>query len=353
MHFVLHVGLPKTGTTSIQFCLKAHRDRYRRRGIHVPASGQDESGSHLPLIFALESNRPKPAIAELRRELEAAGIDRAEGGASGWFERLRRGVLRQGKPRVLISSERMYEDISLGRFPRILDLLREAGATRYTIVMYLRSPFQQVNSIYAHRTATFALQGLDIAGFAERLTSTEQHQGLRALFDYQRLIEIVRRDDVDLILRPYNGAVAKAVYPDFLQSLGLRMPSATNALRLNASFGPASLEAMRVVAGELGRLSESQWHPLRAFANTFAQENPERVSYWGIDEAIADRLSHLDDQTEQLARFAWKASWRDVIGDERRPVTAFDPGTAEPEQLRIYEAMLGGLRRTAQTLPAR
>lgn len=348
MRFILHIGQHKTGTTSIQYCLKAHAAAFRQQGFIVPASGRDNSGSQLPLILALEGEDCSAAIADLRREVSNGLGDPP---ARSPARRLREGSISEDEPTVLMSTERMFVNVTRGAFPRILDRLREAGATRFTLVMYLRSPYHQVNSLYAHGTAMFALAGADIAGFAGHLTAYRKGQ-THPHFAYDPVIAVARREDVELVLKPYDSAVAKAVFPDFVRTIGAALPPTLDSVKLNTAFGPASLEAMRIVAGELGKLGKAQVQPLRAFASAFAKSQPEERRYWGIDDTIVARLGKLHDQTEKLAQFAWNAPWRDVIGDERRELSVFDPKTADARERAIHEGMLSGLRQVARQLPA-
>jgi hypothetical protein len=53
---ILHIGYPKTGTTSIQWCLNENRDKLRELGIQYPESGQFHDHSHNRLAFALFDN---------------------------------------------------------------------------------------------------------------------------------------------------------------------------------------------------------------------------------------------------------------------------------------------------------
>lgn len=70
----LHIGVHKTGTTSIQTTLARHRDLLRTHGVYVPKAGTVDacSGHHAIAWAALEDSRYRPAygdIHDLCREL--------------------------------------------------------------------------------------------------------------------------------------------------------------------------------------------------------------------------------------------------------------------------------------------
>jgi hypothetical protein len=53
---VLHIGYPKTATSSIQWFLDRHRDSLRAQGVCYPATGQVDDHAHHKLAFSLEDN---------------------------------------------------------------------------------------------------------------------------------------------------------------------------------------------------------------------------------------------------------------------------------------------------------
>lgn len=327
MRVILHIGQHKTGTTSIQYCLKVHRAYFLAHGMLAPQTGQDDAGSHQPLIRDLAQGDSAGAIAGLGAELS-----------------------RHPGAGLLVSSEQMMNDIAQGRFARVLDGFRACGAGRFTILMYLRAPFELVNGLYALNTRTFSLQGLPIAAFADRFGSGKRGF-LHAYTDYGRIVALAQLDDVDLVVRPYNRAVAASVVADLLRTLELPPLPAADRLRLNTTNGPIALEAMRVTARALGKTSIAQRRQIRAEAAGISADHPENGSYWGIDDRVAARLARVDEETERLAQATWGKPWRETIGDERKAPNAFDPTTASPGDRAVYREMLERMRRAASDLP--
>ena len=70
---IVHIGLPKTGSTSIQSMLCVLAGPLRKRGIHVPSAGQNAPGGHRNLVHEYMGSREYRARAggwaELSREL--------------------------------------------------------------------------------------------------------------------------------------------------------------------------------------------------------------------------------------------------------------------------------------------
>ncbi len=123
----IHIGTPKTGTTSLQAFLTEHAAALEARGVIYPAVGRTHRGKHHSLK------------AELR---STVGL-----GGPAWQE-LRE--LRNSKPdhRVLISEESFYY-----LEPTALTKLRElAGEGPVTILVYFRDYAAHAASLYAQGT---------------------------------------------------------------------------------------------------------------------------------------------------------------------------------------------------------
>ena len=53
---VLHIGYPKTGTSSLQWFLNTHRESLRQQGVCYPVTGQVADHAHHQLAFSLGAN---------------------------------------------------------------------------------------------------------------------------------------------------------------------------------------------------------------------------------------------------------------------------------------------------------
>lgn len=126
---LLHIGAPKTGTTSIQSFLARHAERLRTQGILYPAVGRPLSGLNatahhqlVRLIAAADGSLPAPLWRSLRfigQELRQSGCDT-----------------------LLLSSE----DFLL--LPRPEILRRYFSADSVTVICWLRPQYDFLNSYY-------------------------------------------------------------------------------------------------------------------------------------------------------------------------------------------------------------
>ena len=308
---LLHAGGHKTGTKSIQSVLLAQRKALKRQGFHVPRAGQGTDGAHHRLIRALLGGpRSAATMALLRAELRRA--------ASG---------------NVLISSEMVKKYVVEGEGARLIDAFRRAGAARVRLLLYVRSPFALASSSYSSRTSKLGLAGAEFDRFLRDHDNGPDYR-------YDRFLELARRDDVELVVRPYSASARRTILGDFAETLDLDLPREDEP-RHNMSFGPIGLEAMRVIAAEAGPLPEQRrmrlWPHVRRIARLLGEQ-----PFWGVDERREASLATADRRTEEFARAVWGRGWREVIGEERHALNIFDP--ADPSQQALLEAVLREMR---------
>jgi hypothetical protein len=308
---MLHAGEHKTGTTSIQSVIVRQRSRLARQGLFVLRSGQGTDGAHHRLIHTLIGQQPSRArMALLRAELAQAG-----------------------RRPVLISSEAAKKAIVEGKGDELVDALRAAGASGVRILLWVRSPFGRANSSYSSQTSRLGLAG---ARFADFLRAHDAGPGYR----YDRVLRLSERSDVELIVKPYSASARRSIVLDFADALGVTLGS-ENEPRHNASFGPIGLEAIRTIVEETGPLSLN-WRrrlslPLRQIARSLGED-----PFWGIEATAEAALATADSRTEEFALAVWGRSWREAIGEERRPLNVFDPG--DPDHRAQLEAALAEMR---------
>jgi hypothetical protein len=80
---ILHIGYPKTGTTSLQWFLHTHRETIREQGFYYPLTGQAPDHAHHGLAFALGArerfrqadNEPALLFQTLASEIDGCGAE--------------------------------------------------------------------------------------------------------------------------------------------------------------------------------------------------------------------------------------------------------------------------------------
>jgi hypothetical protein len=314
---ILHAGEHKTGTTTLQAVIRRERGKLGRQAVHVLRTGQGSDGAHHRLIYFLTGQpRSTESLNWLRAELALAPPHK-----------------------VLISSETAKKSIVNGDGHRLVDALRSAGAGRVRLLLYVRSPFGLANASYSGRTGRLELAG---ASFEDFLKSHDVAPAYR----YDRFLDLAERDDVDLVVRPYSEDVRRSVVSDFAKAIGVCLDGITEP-RHNGSFGPVGLEAMRLIAAQMGEIEIKLRHRLRNSLRNIARQLPEEP-FWGMDPGREALLRTADSRTEAFARAVWGRGWREVIGKERRPLNVFDP--ADAPQRALLDSTLRHMNRAAADL---
>ncbi|MCX7286554.1 MAG: hypothetical protein NTW20_03065 [Rhodobacterales bacterium] len=140
MKILLHMGMPKTGSTSLQHSLHASSDRLRESGVFYPQFGNKTIAHHLLLLLHQSPSQMSPFFLQ-RNGGPKEAVDRAN---AAW-EMVRREVQRR-RPEVLVLSSELLilpEDPSIKA--RIADQLSELSGDIVPI-LYVRHPVQHFRS---------------------------------------------------------------------------------------------------------------------------------------------------------------------------------------------------------------
>lgn len=128
---VLHIGYPKTGTSSIQWFLNGQRKRLLQQGVCFPTTGQSDDHAHHGLAVALGAN----ANPQSSRQLEAK-----------LFDALEAEIEECGAETVVLSSELLLGNLGhVERSDRLARLLQDS-ALRLVCVVRKQSTF--LESLY-------------------------------------------------------------------------------------------------------------------------------------------------------------------------------------------------------------
>lgn len=293
---ILHVGAPKTATTSIQFMLKQNGRRFLKHGFLVPKSGQGRSGAHRILVYDL-AGRP---------------LDATEG-VSHKFERE---VLKSDAHTVLISSEFLWPIMAdPSQAERVIGHLRAMGFD-ITLVVYLRNQPQFFNSAYV-QASTSLRQGDEFTSFVNRGFTKKYH------YAYSHWIPIAERHELTVLARPYSQMVRRGgVMEDFLTTIGVSSPGDFDtAVERNRSAGPFTVAVARAVVrriGALGRLTPSQTAACKkAFRTELGRHDIKDYDYCGLTTPLAAEIEQrFSDDNARFAKFAWGTSWQEIFSSD-------------------------------------
>lgn len=293
---VLHVGSPKTATSSIQFLLKENRKALLKDGILVPETGQVAMGAHRYLAFSLSGMPVPPEAASAERNL-AREISDSDAGC------------------VLISSEFLWTILAnKERAKRLIGYLRSLDLD-VTIVMYVRNQPQYINSFYQHN-ANFR-GNLDFLSFVSRARQSNR------MYTYARWIAFAETYDVPLVARPFSKEVRqRGVIEDLLTTVGLSSVSHYNtSVELRRSVGPFTVAVAQSLMQRIGdptRFTEQKASACRrALRAELKKRNIDDHGYCGLTtELAADIEKGFSSDNARFAQFAWGKPWYEVFASD-------------------------------------
>ena len=138
---LLHIGIPKTGSSFLQSALAGNIDVLKRHGIEYPvpkrmvkaAAGQISTGNSTQLELMLEQ-------PELLKDIPVE--------------------------RVLFSAERFYSDLGQAKFQKdLLRLIEVAGIERVEVLMFLRDPVSFTISSYQQLVKRGKVPDITLEGY--------------------------------------------------------------------------------------------------------------------------------------------------------------------------------------------
>ncbi len=210
---ILHLGLSKTGTTSIQSFFRQNPDALAAAGIIYPKVGADN-----PNHPSLRPTALRPDVGEeLNHEALALEIRRRRGDAGDaaidtplWSTAFRR-IEESGAHTAIISYENFSAYSELYRFDVLASRLREFDVCG---IVYLRRPDDWVTSLY----------GQLIRGKKRRVVPfAEFVRSLRTRLTYSTVLDTIR-DHIPLdrlVVGKFEEAAASGLLEDFLDRTGL------------------------------------------------------------------------------------------------------------------------------------
>jgi hypothetical protein len=215
LDLVLHLGMGKTGTSTIQFFLRDHRDDLASQGLLYPAT--PGRGRHHKLSLSV-----KP-LRELERSPEWSRVDQED--PAKFRRRFRRRLMEEvaesGLSRVLLSDEVLFgsSDPVLRRLGRWTSGI----ARTKRVLVYLRRQDDHMVSRYQEEVKV---------GEVRRLEAWSR-QPMRSLYDYYARLRKVqeRLAPADVEVRRYerDRFPGGSVLEDFLEAIGVDLSVAGSA----------------------------------------------------------------------------------------------------------------------------
>jgi hypothetical protein len=134
MRAVFHIGLPKTGTTTLQNSLHGARGALARHGILYPSLLPLGHRNHHPLILSVLPPEKLPRQFRFRSQAQRARLE-ADAAAS-----VARQIAAAGARDLLLSSEYFSREFNEAELARVRDLLARFGVAELAFALYLPRP---------------------------------------------------------------------------------------------------------------------------------------------------------------------------------------------------------------------
>ncbi len=292
---VLHIGMGKTGTTSIQASLRRHSEVLAEHGVLYPESLGNRRHLWLGMAVQPEPDRPRDTL-EWRRQ----GYTCPSELRPVMEERLLSELTERGLPTVLFSDEALHgaKDGGIRNLRELMD--RIARSVR--VVSYLRRQDDHLCSRYQ--------QVVRYAGERRRLADKVGATDFSHTYDYHaRMVawrDLMRPDE--LVVRVFERAALSggSLHQDFVEATGL-------GIRPAELEGPTRNESLDAESVEFLRLLNVLWpHGRRPEVPGLLP--PNRMFHRLKDHSTGPTLTLPEDRLDEfMAR--WEESNRAVARD--------------------------------------
>lgn len=213
MKAILHIGLEKTGTTSVQQLLKANREALLKQGTLVPVSLHP--GNNFFLAMASFSSFRSDGLLRQQGIKDQAGLDAFRSRTIAKF----RGELNSVKAakQVLISSEHLQSRlVSLEDIQLLKSNLESVGLNDFEVLVYLREPIRIALSHHS--------MAIKKGVYVQDTFFEPNHPRVSQILSFQKSIELWRKvfgpENINVRLYP-EGQRPSVLIDDFFEATGL------------------------------------------------------------------------------------------------------------------------------------
>lgn len=255
----LHIGIPKTGSSSIQQYLSDHRDHLAKSGVLFPRSAclQEKDTAHNALAYPLMRDYPRLVDRQLRRPIDqvAASLDEE--------------IQSSKANRIIISSEALSHCGKHSARP-IRWLKDNFRAYEVRVIAYVRRPDAWLASAYAQavKSNVFTTQTISEYLASRQVTYFRPlHEFANVFGDDNMTVRIFSREHL------HRGNVLA----DFLNLVGLVFNSndSLGQAKENVSPGPKTIELFRLLNEKLVMDDNTRSGLYRHLMDHFATHFPD------------------------------------------------------------------------------
>ena len=252
---ILHIGLEKTGTTSIQFLLRENRQQLLKSSVFISKSSQSGNNFHLA-IASYSKFREDGLTRQLGLTTEAKLQKFREATIRSLAEEIR----TEAPERLILSSEHFQSRLlGVEDIGSLKNLLEQAGCQNFKVVLYLRDPLKIVMSHHGMAIK----KGIHVTSDFYR----PQHPRISHIIDHKKTLdnwaEVFGRENIDARLYP-EGQSGDVLIADFLKTVEIethQLDLSKQELR-NVNLTDLALEALNAINAKSDRvrvLAEDRW----------------------------------------------------------------------------------------------
>ena len=337
----LHIGMQKTGSTSIQHAGRANRDRLADVGLLYPRTPGDKN--HIKLtLFAWDGGKTN-------RLPLAAGVadpDAYRRFRSGFVEDLRAEIESAACPTVILSNEHLSSRLKLpAQLNRLATALRSI-ARKITVVVYLRPQHELLVSSYSTKVKAGSIRQIRLP----------KNQAFYYNYEWMLSLWADAFGERNLIVRVFDRSelVGGDVVKDFFATIDRPIPVDFDFSDVrNPSLDTKSLEFLRAFNTHLPAMLGSEpnpergdiipameavskggaiWLPtdqLRTFAEMFTASNANVARrYLGRSDGVLFKTLNFDrgskperltvDDAVRIAAHLWRWKQRQLLETRKR-----------------------------------
>lgn len=339
---IIHTGLHKTGSSSLQGFLHENQARLLRAGILFPKAGRymqrEPSIQHQFLVRSITRDRTNLHGDRPERELEAE-------------------LAATAHETLIVSAE--YISFKLfGEGDFSLPAWFADRGYRVRLVTYVRPQAETVISKYTQRVKNMR-SGESFAEFVDRVLPSRMHRFLR-------MHEVLRERGLDGTFLPYNDALKReGIELNFLRAalaLEGRLDAGARATltrelaarippRRNDGTGTVELALCRAIAREInanGVLPQAETQVLHNVVTSVLSRSWRfrDEKYQMLDADLIDRAEALHGaDNRRFARAVWGQEWEAVFGTPKPGAANDIEARPTASALRSFEKLLPRVRR--------
>ena len=292
MHCILHIGLEKTGSTSIQATLGKNRDLLKTRKILYPKSLGERSHVRL-YTFASEDGMNEikvqcglealSGIGEFRRSLQ---------------DQLEREISAADPHTVIISNEHCSSRlVNTSEISRLRKLLAQIFSN-ISVVIYLRSQGESLRSAYSTQIKTGSTAEFDYPS----------PDLIESRYNYDAILDkwetVFGKQNIDVRMFSVEDFIGGDVVTDFIERLGLDIPTDDigREPNKNVSLSAFSIEFLRSLNRFVPYTIDGQMNPLRGNLHDLVEQFSDTVPYEGNAKIMAALDLAASEGNERVRR---------------------------------------------------